>query len=105
MQPVQVNYVPKPEERWRLYFNSKNAAPVVCSLDNGESTTEFSVQQAQLHKIPEVWTRFEGKKKQPVFIVEFYGKLQMRFGVAHFFPLDLPIDAVEMERLLAEDHQ
>lgn len=103
--PVHIKVHAVPTQRWRLYFNSKQAAPMVCSLDNGDRATEFSVQQVQLHNIPEVWTTFTPGKNQPIFVVEFCGKLELELGTAHFYPIEMPInspDFVKMAGSLSE---
>lgn len=86
--------------RWRLYFNNKQAAPLVCSLDNGDTGTEFTVRQACLHNIKEVFTSFAGTDRpnisdpcgngRPMFCVEFEADLKMEFGIAHFWPCEPP---------------
>jgi len=74
---------------WRVYFNRKNEAPQIWSVDEGDQTSEINVKDWKLHRCDADSREDLSVKVNPdtptAWVEVIHATRQIIHGVAHFF--------------------
>ena len=74
---------------YRVYFNTKEAAPEVWSIDDGNIENEILVQEVYIYT--PCATRFVPSETQPIAWLEGFGTVIVGDGVAIIEDRDMPV--------------
>jgi hypothetical protein len=74
---------------WRVYFNRRNEAPQIWSIDEGDQTSETNVKDWKLHRCDADSHEDLSVKPNPdtptAWVEVIHATMQIIHGVAHFF--------------------
>lgn len=87
--PASGFLLPKNMSDFRIYFNRKNEAPQVWSVDQGDQSSEINVKEWRLHRC-NADSHYEASVKvnpdtPTAWIVVMHAIMRVEHGVAHFF--------------------